>query len=72
MIRMMMLLMMMMLIMMLLLMMIMLLIPCVADAADRNMQSYSAQFTQVLLSGTTPDEICMPGTTAINMHTLIR
>merc|ERR1712181_9095 len=26
----------------------------------------------VLLEGTTPDEICMPGTTAINMHTLIR
>merc|ERR1712021_121457 len=26
----------------------------------------------VLIEGTTPDEICMPGTTAINMHTLIR
>merc|ERR1712184_42926 len=26
----------------------------------------------VLISGTTPDEICMPGTTVINMHTLIR
>merc|ERR1712198_459505 len=26
----------------------------------------------VLLEGTTPDEICMPGTTVINMHTLIR
>merc|ERR1712080_27359 len=26
----------------------------------------------VLISGTTPDEICMPGNTVINMHTLIR
>merc|ERR1712055_519283 len=26
----------------------------------------------VLIEGTTPDEICMPGTTVINMHTLIR
>merc|ERR1712158_1444 len=25
-----------------------------------------------LINGMTPDEICMPGTTAINMHTLIR
>merc|ERR1712088_1272474 len=26
----------------------------------------------VLVEGTTPDEICMPGTTVINMHTIIR
>jgi len=26
----------------------------------------------VLIEGTTPDEICMPGTTVINMHTSIR
>merc|ERR1739845_130396 len=26
----------------------------------------------VLLEGTTPDSICMPGTTEVNMHTLIR
>jgi len=26
----------------------------------------------VLIEGTTPDEICMPGTTVMNMHTLIR
>ena len=67
-----MLLMMMMLIMMLLLMMIMLLIPCVADPVLLLIESFSTDLSQVLISGTTPDEICMPGTTAINMHTLIR
>ena len=33
---------------------------------------YLTKISQFLIEGTTPDEICMPGTTAINMHTQIR
>ena len=35
-------------------------------------ENFAPQLSQVLIEGTTPDEICMPGTTVMNMHTRIR